>query len=349
VNNGASWTSVSTGLPTSGDYIDISSGDFDNDGSMDIVTAGSYSSTHGIHVYYGDGSSWTENSDILPTSNQYMGNYAGDLDGDGNLDILFGGNGGRGVIVYRNLGTEPLPPKVSSTSPSDSAEDVPINSAISIVFSKAMNTSSVEEAIITSPVFAWSASWTSGNTAVTLNPSANLGLSTEYTITIQNQARSADDLSLESSHDFSFTTGDTVDTTAPTVLSSSPSTGASDVDITTEITITFSEPMDTAATEGAILISPGTITKRTWDGEGSELTLSVVLEPQTTYTITISQSAKDFAGNTITSAHSLTFTTARSQDQVGDCEESDSAIVLIAVIVIVVIVLLLIVLMTRKK
>jgi hypothetical protein len=349
VNNGASWTSTSSGLPTSGDYIDISTGDFDNDGSMDIVTAGSYSSTYGIHVYYGDGSSWTENSDILPTGNQYVGNAVGDIDGDGNKDILFGGNNGGGVKVYRNLGTEPLPPKVSSTSPSDSAENVPINSAISIVFSKAMNLSSVVDAIITSPEFAWSSSWTSGNTAVTLSPSANLELSSEYTITIEGKARSADDLSLESPYEFSFTTGDTVDTTSPTVLASSPSSGASDVDITTEITITFSEPMDTAATEGAVLISPGSITKRTWDAGGSLLTLSVELEPQTTYSITISQGATDIAGNTITSGHSVTFTTASSEDQAGDDEQSDSNIVLVAVIIIVVIVLLLLLLMAKRK
>jgi hypothetical protein len=349
VNNGASWTSVSTGLPTSGDYIDISTGDFDNDGSMDLVTAGSYSSTYGIHVYYGDGSSWTENSDILPTSNQYVGNAAGDMDGDGNLDILFGGNNGKGVIVYRNLGTEPQPPRISSTSPSNSTENVPINSAISIVFSKVMNTSSVEDAITTSPEFAWSSSWTSGNAAVTLSPSSNLELSTKYIITIEGKARSADDLSIESPYEFSFTTGDTVDTTAPTVLTSSPSSGAGDVDFTTEITITFSEPMDTAATEGAVLISPGSITKRSWDDGGSVLTLSVELEPQTTYTVTISQSARDFAGNTITSGHSVSFTTASSEDQAGDDEQSDSNIVLIAVIIIVVIVLLLLLLMARKK
>jgi hypothetical protein len=349
VNNGASWTSVSTGLPTSGDYIDISSGDFDNDGSMDIVTAGSYSSTYGIHVYYGDGTSWTENSDILPTGNQYVGNAAGDIDGDGNMDILFGGINGGGVKAYRNLGTEPLPPTVSSTSPSDSAENVPINSAVSIVFSKAMNISSVEDAIITSPEFIWGSSWTSGNTAVTLTPSANLELSTQYNITIEGKARSTDDLSLESPHEFSFITGDTVDTTAPTVLASSPSSGVGDVDITTEIMITFSEPMDTASTEDAVLISPGSITKRTWDDSGSVLTLSVELESQTTYTVTISQSARDFAGNTIISGHSVTFTTASSEDQVGDGEESNSNIVLVAVILIVVIVLLLLLLMARKK
>lgn len=101
VNDASSWTSISTGLPTSGDYLDVSAGDIDNDGDFDIVTAGSYGSTYGIHVFYGDGQgSWSEDSEGLPTTNQYVGNALGDVNGDGRPDMLFGRYRGGGLEVW---------------------------------------------------------------------------------------------------------------------------------------------------------------------------------------------------------------------------------------------------------
>lgn len=350
VNNAASWTSISTGLPESGDYIELSAGDFDGDGNMDLV-AGGVVSAHGIKVFHGDGAgSWTESPSDLPTTGDYVGNKVGDFNEDGNLDILFGRYGGGGLEVWENLGGDPSPPTVSSTSPNDDAQDVPLNTEISIKFSKAMNTGVTESAITSSPTISWSTSWTSGNTVVTLTPSENLELSTDYTITISTTAESADGLNIESSYQFSFTTGSVVDLTPPALVTTDPESDALDVDSQTTITITFSEPMDKTVTENAVSISHGEITEKTWDEDGTRLSLAVSLEHDTTYTVMISDNAQDLAGNKIASGHSFTFTTEKRNDPGDDVSEfSTMNVLLLLTLIIVVILILYMFLMKRKK
>jgi len=349
VNNAASWTSMSTGLPESGDYIDLSAGDFNNDGNIDIVSGGVLS-PKGIEVYYGDGSgSWTKSSNGLPTTNERVGNAVGDMNGDGRLDVLFGRYGGGGLEVWENVQSDSTPPSISSTSPPDSATDVPLNAGISITFSKPMNRSATGSAITISPSISYSSSWAAGDTVVSCMPSGNLDESTHYTVTISTVAKSADDMNLESSNSFSFTTGSTVDTTPPTVLSTSPTNDAIDVESTAQITITFSESMDTATTANAVSISPGLITTRTWDGSGNALTLTVVLEEGTTYTVTVSDIARDFAGNNVISSHSFSFTTESGDDQSNGGSGSSINQILLIIIPIIVIILILYVLFSKRK
>jgi hypothetical protein len=111
VDNAASWTSISSGLPTDGDFIDVSCGDFNLDGNMDILAAGSYSDTYGIHVYQGNGgSSWSKNSQNLPSGDQYVGTDVADMNSDGRPDILLGMNRGDGIQVWSNVpGSSPPP------------------------------------------------------------------------------------------------------------------------------------------------------------------------------------------------------------------------------------------------
>ncbi|MDP6155724.1 MAG: FG-GAP-like repeat-containing protein [Candidatus Thermoplasmatota archaeon] len=85
---------------TTGSYDSAYCADIDADGNMDIV-GGSIS---GLHAWLGQHSgttlSWVETDDGLPSSNEYTGVTLGDIDGDGNLDIVVGSYDGRGISVY---------------------------------------------------------------------------------------------------------------------------------------------------------------------------------------------------------------------------------------------------------
>ncbi|UCE39407.1 MAG: VCBS repeat-containing protein [Thermoplasmata archaeon] len=99
----ALWTDVSTstGLPTTGDYSQVCFGDANNDGKLDV--AGSKRSG-GVKFYKGNGGeggfSWVEESNGLATTNWYYGLAFGDVNNDGNLDLVGANYTGRGLEVW---------------------------------------------------------------------------------------------------------------------------------------------------------------------------------------------------------------------------------------------------------
>jgi hypothetical protein len=108
--------------------------------------------------------------------------------------------------------------------------------------------------------------------------------------------------------------GDSVtvaDTTPPTVVSTSPTNGASGVAVDTVVTATFSEAMNDstittssftlAGVSGSVSYNSGTYT--------ATFTPTVDLAHETTYTATLSTAITDAAGNSLASAYSWSFTT----------------------------------------
>jgi hypothetical protein len=111
------YTSSSTGLPSDGDYYFVKFEDINDDGYDDlIVGAGQYPSdrvdTYGIKVYTWkvSSSSWEANMTGLPTTGNFAGLDVGDVDDDGDMDIVAGGESWsgssiKGCRVYINNGT----------------------------------------------------------------------------------------------------------------------------------------------------------------------------------------------------------------------------------------------------
>lgn len=120
-------------------------------------------------------------------------------------------------------------------------------------------------------------------------------------------------------------TGPQVDVDPPYIVSISPSDGEVGVRAKTRIVVTFSEPMNEAATEGAYHstdIPPGDVTM-SWNDAGDELTiipkeplelaegLDLEMVEALAYALTIGTEAQDLAGNPLEEDHAIEFWTAR--------------------------------------
>jgi hypothetical protein len=210
--------------------------------------------------------------------------------------------------------TEPTfqPLRIITTYPCDKATDVSPSTPVHIIFSERMDRDLTESAVIPSPSIDWGAAWKDNDTTLTFTPSSPLENETRYTITIGMGARSINYAHLVAPYTFSFTTRKASGIVPPTVVSTSPPDDATDVDPLSKITITFSEPMDTNATEKAVSMTPGSMVKMEWDADRTTLTVTASLEVRTTYIVTVSTGAKDLAGAAMAESYTFSFTTGHS-------------------------------------
>ena len=101
--------------------------------------------------------------------------------------------------------------------------------------------------------------------------------------------------------------GGVPDTSPPTIVSYSPS--GTDVAVYTNISVSFSEPMNKSSAQNAFSISPNVSGSFSWAGNQMIFNPSSNLSYETTYTITISTTAQDLAGNNLQSPYTWQFTT----------------------------------------
>jgi methionine-rich copper-binding protein CopC len=145
------------------------------------------------------------------------------------------------------------PPSVTSTSPSGGATGVAVNSAVTVNFSEQVANDaafSLECPAGTPRTFT-----TSGSSAssYTLTPSANLPNNTTCTVIVNKNKITDTDFvdgpdKLADNYSFTFTTVAAVTDTAPSVSSTVPANGATNIAIADSITVTFSEPVNVIGT-----------------------------------------------------------------------------------------------------
>lgn len=97
----------------------------------------------------------------------------------------------------------------------------------------------------------------------------------------------------------------------PTVHSSQPADGVSDVPLNAAIAVTFSEEMDPQTiTTDTFFLDKGATGTVSWAGLTATFTPAGPLDPSTTYTATVTTGVKDRVGNPLAADHHWTFTTA---------------------------------------
>src|ERR1051325_4694922 len=155
----------------------------------------------------------------------------------------------------------------------------------------------------------------------TFTPLRNLTPNTVYTVRIKPGAKDLAGNALSSAaNDFiwSFTTGATMDTTAPTVSFTVPANAATGVPISQKIAATFTEAMDPLTTTTVTFtLKQGTtpvVGTVTYAGVTATFNPLTVLTPSTTYTATITTGTKDLAGNALANTFAWSFTTGATAD-----------------------------------
>lgn len=225
-----------------------------------------------------------------------------------------GSNNALLALLYGSTGSL----SVVSTTPENSATNVAINSSITVTFSDAISDTTVSDTTFTvSPSV--TGNFTVTGASVTFKPDSDLSANTEYMVTLTTGIGAVAGSILKKDYSFSFTTGTSADTTAPTVSSTTPKANAIDVAINSAIVITFSEPINASTVAGNYTVSPA-LTDPEITVTGNTLTInpSEDMDYSTYYTVTLSASGiEDLAGNALASEYIFHFTTSEAPDTVG--------------------------------
>jgi hypothetical protein len=148
-------------------------------------------------------------------------------------------------------------PTVTKTSPVAGATGVGRTANATATFSEAMDATTITTGtfVLRDPagsVVAATVSYNATSRVATLNPAASLNFGTTYTATVSGGAGGVKDVSgnpMAADVTWTFTT--VLDTTPPTVTSTSPKNGATGVGRNVSVSATFSEAVDPATVNGS--------------------------------------------------------------------------------------------------
>ncbi|MDO9537858.1 MAG: Ig-like domain-containing protein, partial [Thermoplasmata archaeon] len=134
-------------------------------------------------------------------------------------------------------------PTITNTVPANGANGVALTDNIVVTFSEAMNISSVAYTCSPDPT-GWSVVWSGGNTIATYSHTNPFVLET-YTFQITAGTDVAGNALVDGAvpNPWTFTT----DNTAPTITVTLPANGATDIAMTADVVVTFSEAMNTTS------------------------------------------------------------------------------------------------------
>jgi hypothetical protein len=218
-------------------------------------------------------------------------------------------------------GPDITPPHVTSIVPADAAVDVATGQTVQVTFNEAVTVSPLTEASFAvsdgAGILPGTVVYDSANRKATFTPTAPLAPGTVYTVTLGTGIADAAGNPLDA-FTSTFTTTAAVDSTAPTVNSTSPADAATEVATDARITALFSEPVSPATVTGAtFLVNDG-------DVAGSvtynSITNTAIFTPTaglatgTTYTANVTTGVMDLSGNALGADFSWQFTTVAAAD-----------------------------------
>ncbi|WP_417545611.1 ice-binding family protein [Marinobacter sp.] len=218
--------------------------------------------------------------------------------------------------------TSPIIPTVTvtSTDPADTATSVPLNSKVVANFSEPMDATTIDSLSFTvagasGPALTGTISIDANSSSATFTPGSNFTASTLYTATITTAATSVSGKSLAANYVWTFTSGTTADTKAPTVSSTDPANNATDFALNRSITAVFSETLDPASVNPASFTLTADSGATSVSGAVSYSNRLATFNPDsnlaasTLYTATLTTGVTDLAANALAANVVWTFTT----------------------------------------
>ena len=212
------------------------------------------------------------------------------------------------------------PPVIISTFPVNGAPAIATNTAFNITFSEAIDTSDLDDSILSlsGPEGDVSGTLTLKINSITFTPEDSLDIKQTYTLTLKSGVKDLAGNVLSTETIWSFTTADVPDNTPPSVLTVTPADGENEVGVETIVTITFDEPMDpTTLNSASIKLSDDTTTL---SGNVESSSISAVFIPRSplrkgmTYSASVTTDAHDMAGNALPSDYSWSFMVQKEID-----------------------------------
>ncbi len=217
---------------------------------------------------------------------------------------------------FTTIGADVAPPTVTSTFPANGAANVDPSTTLTATFSETMHAASLGAAAFVVRItnggtaVAGAVTYTAATKTLSFAPAARLGGNMGYAATITTAARDSAGNAMAAAHNFSFTTAATTDDTPPRIASSVPAENAAAIDITTGVSVRFTEAMNaTTLAIGALTLRVANTTELlagsvSYDAAATTLTFRPAspLEYVTTYTVSVGGTARDLAGNRLEGA-----------------------------------------------
>lgn len=232
--------------------------------------------------------------------------------------------------------TDDLPPQISSTNPPSNATGISVNTAIVVSFSEPINASTINTAtfFLTNSNTPISANVSYANTTAILTPMNSLDFDDTYTATLSTSVQDTAGNALAENFSWNFTTGNQPDNNAPQVTSTAPTNNQNNVPVTSNITVTFNEQINTSTiTNESFFLELGNNDiegEFSFSANGTSVTLAPDddLEFEENYTVTLTTDIEDLAGNNLASGVEWKFTTGDAPDteapQIEDVEPGNN-------------------------
>ncbi|MBI5206187.1 MAG: Ig-like domain-containing protein [Candidatus Firestonebacteria bacterium] len=212
-------------------------------------------------------------------------------------------------------------PEIILTNPSDNAADISVNTKIAVVFSEQINASTINTNTFIlkyneNDYLSGTVSY--NGTVAVFTPLSDLTGNTTYTVIISTGIKDLANNPISGDYIFSFTTSGISNKLPPSIVMTTPSNNAASVDISSNISVLFSDSMDTSTINASTFtlknnlnnIVPGVVNL---NGKTAVFAPSSKLEYNMTYKATISKEVKNSSGIPMTDNYTWSFTTLKTK------------------------------------